>query len=48
MRGGTMKREPLIGSRVAGHGSPIAAFLIYSSAIRNRSNSLKTLGRHHV
>jgi len=29
-------------------GSPVTAFLIYSCAIRNRSNSLKTQGRHHV
>jgi len=31
-----MKREPLIRGWVAGHGSLIAAFLIYSCAIRNR------------
>jgi len=35
-------------SRVADHGSRVAAFLIYSSAIRIRPNSLKTQGRHHV
>jgi len=37
-------------ARAKGRGPQIAdrGFLIYSYAIRNHSNSLKTQGRHHV
>jgi len=37
-------------TQLTGRGLQIAerGFLIYGSAIRNRRNSLKTQGRHHV